>query len=152
MAQEEQTQAPTTDQIDQLLRFLPLFEAPGRAFVENWGGGQETPDGKAITMPFPIYPADVLEFYRLAGQPCWADYGYRPRKAGRMLADDAFIRRATLAEVKTMLTYCVRGERFGDGHWAAMLESGKVAALLKRLSVLRDQIEPDRDAPRPASA
>jgi hypothetical protein len=58
-----------------------------------------------------------------------------------LLADEALIRRASLAEVKTMLTYCVRGERFGDGHWAAMLESGKVVALLKRLRALRDEIE-----------
>jgi hypothetical protein len=35
-----------------------------------------------------------------------------------------------------MLTYCVRGERFCDGHWAAMLESGRVVAILRRLRVL----------------
>ena len=39
-----------------------------------------------------------------------------------------------------MLTYCVRGERFGDGLWAHMLEMGKIVFLLKRLQVLRDQI------------
>ena len=53
-----------------------------------------------------------------------------------MLQDDAIIQRATLAEIVTMLTYCVRGERFGDGHWAAMLESGRIVALLKRLRAL----------------
>lgn len=130
----------TPRQIDELLCFLPLFTVPGRTFVESVGGGQDTGDG-AITIPYPIYAEDVLAFYRLAGQPCWSDYSYRPREAVRMLADEAFIRRATLAEVKTMLTYCVRGERFGDGHWAAMLESGKIVALLERLRVLRDAIE-----------
>jgi hypothetical protein len=54
-----------------------------------------------------------------------------------MLADDAFIRGATLSQVKTMLTYCVRGERFSDGHWAAMLSTGRVVALLERLQALR---------------
>jgi hypothetical protein len=58
-----------------------------------------------------------------------------------MLQDDALIQRATLAEVKTMLTYCVRGERFSDGHWAAMLESGRIVALLKRLHVLRKEMQ-----------
>jgi hypothetical protein len=38
-----------------------------------------------------------------------------------------------------MLTYCVRGERFSDGHWAAMLESGRIVALLKRLRALRQE-------------
>jgi hypothetical protein len=57
-----------------------------------------------------------------------------------MLEDDACVARATLVEVKTMLTYCVRGERFGDGFWAAMLEQRRVAALLRRLAVLRDSV------------
>ena len=92
-------------------------------------------------MPYPVYPEDVKQFYRLAGQPCWSDYDYEPKKAARMLQDEAVIHSATLAEVKTMLTYCVRGERFSDGHWAAMLESGKVVALLKRLHVLREQMQ-----------
>jgi ADP-ribosylglycohydrolase len=129
---------PTPDQIDELLRFLPLFEAPDRAFVERWAGGEKTQSG-AVTTSYPIYPEDVLHFYRLAGQPCWSDYGYQPREAARMLEDEALIQRATLAQVKTMLTYCVRGERFGDGHWAAMLESGRIVALLKRLRALREE-------------
>jgi hypothetical protein len=90
-------------------------------------------------MPYPVYPEDVLAFYRLAGQPCWSDYDYALQEAGRMLQDDALIRHATLAEIVTMLTCCGRGERFGDGHWAAMLESGRIVALLKRLRVLREE-------------
>jgi hypothetical protein len=39
-----------------------------------------------------------------------------------------------------MLTYCVRGERFGDGHWAAMLETGKIVAILQRLRMLREEM------------
>ena len=102
-------------------------------------GGEETADG-AVTMRYPLYCKDVLAFYRLAGQPWWSDYGYEPRAAAQMLADMARIARATLDEIKTMLTYCVRGERFADGHWAAMLESGKVVAILRRLQVLRERV------------
>jgi len=129
----------TRERIDELLRFLPLFDVPDRSFVERWGGGEKTEDG-AITMPYPIYPKDVEQFYRAAGRPCWSDYGYQPQEAARMLEDKETIQNATLAEVKTMLTYCVRGERFCDGHWGAMLESGKVVAILKHLRALRDQL------------
>ena len=87
-------------------------------------------------MPYPIYAADVLAFYRLAGQPCWSDYDYVPQEAARMLQDDALIGRATLAEIVTMLTYCVRGERFCDGHWDAVLQSGRITAILHRLTAL----------------
>ncbi|MBU1878486.1 MAG: hypothetical protein KJ734_06005 [Chloroflexi bacterium] len=111
---------PTPEQIDELVRFLPLLDAPAREFVVEWGGGQKTADG-AIIMPYPIYADDVAEFYGVAGQPCWSDYEYEPRAAWRMLQDDEFIQRATVDEVKTMLTYCVRGERFCDGHCATML-------------------------------
>jgi hypothetical protein len=53
-----------------------------------------------------------------------------------MLRDGVLIGRATLAEIKMMLTYCVRDERFSDGLWAALLESGRIVAILKRLRVL----------------
>ena len=136
----DQRKPVTGIEIDELLRFLPLFDVPNRDFVERWGGGKKTESG-AITMPYPVYPEDVKQFYRLAGQPCWSDEDYEPKKAARMLQDDAFIQCATLAEVVTMLTYCVRGERLSDGHWAAMLESGRIVALLKRLRVLREQMQ-----------
>jgi hypothetical protein len=129
----------TKAKMDELIRFLPLFDIRGRDFFGQCAGGEETTDG-TVTARYPVYPEDVVEFYRLAGQPCWSDYGYEPREAARMLADEAFIRRATLDEIKTMLTYCVRGERFGDGLWGAMLESGQVIALLRRLQALRQQM------------
>jgi hypothetical protein len=46
-----------------------------------------------------------------------------------------------LDEIKSMLTYCVRGERFYDGHWEDTLKSGRITALLRRLAVLR-QVSP----------
>jgi hypothetical protein len=125
--------------MDELLQFLPRFEVPNREFVKEWGGGEATPDGKAIQVPYPIYCDDVHEFYRLAGQTHWSDFGYNPREAHTMLSQDAFIATASLDQIKTMLTYCVRGERFADGHWAHMLESGRIVALLRRLAVLRDK-------------
>ena len=126
-------------QMDELLRFLPVFEHPNRAYVEGWGGGEPTGDG-AITVPYPIYCDDVLQFYTLAGQGHWADFAYKPREAYDMLNNDAFIATASIDQIRTMLTYCVRGERFGDGHWALMLESGRIVAILRRLAALRDEI------------
>ncbi len=124
--------------MDELLHFLPLFDRPGEDFILRWEGGVEEKDG-AITMPYPTYHEDVEQFYRLAGQACWSDYDYKPAEAARMVRDDEFIANASIADIKTMLTYCVRGERFCDGHWGEMLRSGRIVAILKRLRVLRDQ-------------
>jgi len=52
------------------------------------------------------------------------DYGYDPHAAGRLLMNEDAVRTADLPQIKAMLTYCVRGERFGEGHWAAMVEGG----------------------------
>ena len=129
----------TRTEIDALLRFLPGFETPGRTFVRSVHTRHR---GDLLIGPYPIYDADVLDFFAQAGQPCWSDFDYDPREAAHMLADEEFIRRCSIDEIKTMLTYCVRGERFADGHWAAMLTSGKVVALLRRLQALRADMPP----------
>ena len=100
-----------TKKIDELLRFLPLFEEPERDFILHWDGG-ESADGISFFMPHPVYAEDVVAFFGAAGQPFWCDYQYKPTEAGKLLQDDDFIARATPDEIKTLLTYCVRGERF----------------------------------------
>jgi len=129
----------SSEQMDELLQFLPAFENPDRAYVREWAGAEPTSDG-TLTFPYPIYCEDVLQFYALAGQGCWSDFDYEPREAHEMLSDDTFIAMASIDQVRTMLTYCVRGERFGDGHWAHMLESGRIVAILRRLAALRAEL------------
>lgn len=131
----------TPERVDELLRFLPAFEQPGRSFVKEWSSGKQTESG-ALCFPYPSYAEDVLDFFTCAGQPCWTDFAYDPVAAGRMLADDARIRTATLGEVRSMLTYCVRGERFCDGHWESVLRTGRITALLRRLAELKPSVHP----------
>jgi hypothetical protein len=129
----------TLDRIDELLRFLPLFDAPERKYVKEWAGGEATPDG-AIIIPYPVYCDDVREFFSLAGQRCWSDSKYDPREAHMML-DPEFISTCSLNDIKTLLTFCVRGERFSDGLWESVLESGEIVAILRRLAALRETLE-----------
>lgn len=133
------------DRIDELLQFLPRFERLGRNFVRYWSGGEGMTEA-GLTAPFPVYEDDVMAFFWLAGQPWWTDLDYEPRRANEMLQEDAFIEGCSLDDLRTMLTFCVRGERFSDGFWAHVLETGRVVALLRRLSVLREDIlRSDRD-------
>jgi Family of unknown function (DUF6508) len=136
----------TREDIDTLLESLPLFEKPGRTFAK-WGGLEKNADG-SLSMPFPVYDEDVDEFFKRIGERGFIDYGYKSEDAARMLADDECIMQASLEQVKTMLTYCVRGERFCDGHREAPLAGGQVVALLKRLKAIRDSgtISPDGPA------
>ena len=129
------TRLPTSQEIEELVSFLPRLYAEGFTPIERWGGGTKGQDG-VFTMPWPEYDEVVEEFFRVASSECWSDYDYRPEEAGRMLENDDVTKTADLAQIKTMLTYCVRGERFCDGHWGAMIEGGHVRRLLQRLAEL----------------
>ena len=136
MGRDVKSKPPTHREIDELLAFLPQLTADGFAPVREWGGGEKQADG-AYVMPWPRYDPIVTRLFEAAGQDCWMDFDYVPQEAGRMLEDPALVRLASMDEIKTMLTYCVRGERFSEGHWAAMIEGGHVRRLLERLKEIR---------------
>jgi hypothetical protein len=57
-----------------------------------------------------------------------------------MLKDDNVIKTASVLQIKTMLTFRVRGERFSDGHWAQMIEEGYIRQLLERLNEIKSEL------------
>ena len=130
--------SPSSRDIDQLLAFVPHLKALGGQYIVDWGGGTKQPNG-VFLLPWPNYPDVVEKFFEAAGEDCWWDVGYVPADAGEMVRNEAFIAGASLAQIRTMLTWCVRGERFCDGHWAKVLEDGTVYSLLRRLEHLREQ-------------
>ncbi len=93
-----------------------------------------------MTLPWPQYHPAVEAFMQAAGQEAWRDDDYDPRQAARMLQDANAVGTASLDEIRAMLTYCVRGERFNDGHWAAMIGQGHIQRLLERLGDLRSAV------------
>ena len=123
---------PTLREIEELVSFLPRLYAEGFTPIRRWGGGTRGADG--VSMPWPEYEEVVEEFFRVASSEWWMDDEYSPEEARRMLENGALIKAADLAQIKTMLTYCVRGERFCDGHWGAMIDGGHIRRLLLRLA------------------
>jgi len=121
--------------IQELVAFLPRLYADGFDPVRETHGGVPNEDG-VISMPWTEYERIVEEFFRLAARDCWNDSQYRPEEAGQMLEDEELVKTASLSQIKTMLTFCVRGERFCDGHWASMIEGGNIHRILERLAVL----------------
>ena len=82
---------------------------------------------------WPVYEPVVSAFYQEVARDCWVDVNYRPTADHLLSAPDS-IAQATLPQLQSLLTYCVRGERFCDGHWAAMIEQGHVQRILSRLA------------------
>ena len=129
------TRNPTPDEIAKLVAFLPKLEEEGFSPITRWEGGPGNHDG-ATAFPWPVYAPLVHEFIDVASNECWIDFDYLPIEARRMLEDQQAVETADLGQIKTMITYCVRGERFCDGHWGAMIELGHISRLLQRLSQL----------------
>jgi Family of unknown function (DUF6508) len=130
---------PTRTAADELVAFLADFERPDRGPIVTWVEPKHLADG-SMTMPYPIYAEDVDVFFSKAGAAAWCDKHYTDKPVESWLADDAFIAGATLDQMKSMLTYCVRGERFCDGFWASLIERGRIAKLLRRLNELRETL------------
>ena len=136
----EKTPSPVTRaDIERLLEFAPRLRALAQArdSLGTLRGGGRLRSG-AIEGFWVEYPPEVADFFEAAGRDPWNDYGYSPKAAGKMIAEPGRIANASLDEVRTMLTWCTRGERFCDGHWAAVIGDGKVLGLLDRLQALYD--------------
>lgn len=130
------TRPPTPEEIAELVAFLPRLETEGMPPIKCWHGGPNAAEG-TFTFPWPEYQAVVSAFFAAVSNECWLDYAYDANRAAALLADAEAVRNASLDEIKTMLTYCLRGERFCDGHWGILIENGAIRRLLQRLQVLQ---------------
>lgn len=129
----------TLERIDELVRFLPLFDSLGPKTEPTWSGLDQKPTDGVFAMPYPTYPPAVEEFFAVAAQEWWNDSSYDPSGAADQVRNDSAIAAASLSQIRSMLTFCVRGERFSDGHWAEMVKGGRIRAMLRRLKQLRSE-------------
>lgn len=126
--------------IDDLLAFLPVFEKPDN-LVKSGPRRKKIENGEDIyIITPPDYAPEVLEFFMRAGQPRWSDYKYNPHRCAKLIYNDEFIAGADLDEIKTLLTYCVRGERFSDGFWGKLIKDGVIVKILHRLEEIRIEL------------
>jgi len=132
------TPLPSLQQIEELTAYLPRLYAEGFSPVLRWNGGKQA-DG-TFTLPYPDYDPLVHDFFR-AVSSAWLARDYNPEQAYQMLKDEPLIKTASLAQIKTMLTFCVRGERFSDGHWEEMIEKGYIRQLLERLNEIKSALD-----------
>ncbi len=138
MNNRENDRLPTLQEIETLTAYLPRLYAEGFSPATQWNGGKQA-DGTFI-MPYPDYDPLVEEFYRTISTGGWLDTGYNPDQAYQMIQNEDLIKNASLPQVRAMLTFCVRGERFSDGHWAEMIEKGYIRRLLERLNEIAEQL------------
>ncbi len=129
----------TQADIDELTAFLPKFETAGRTFAK-WHGLDQT--GSIRYFPWPEYEEDVARFFNILGRNVWSDFGYSPEASRFMVETDHLRANANLAMMRSIFTWCCRGERFCDGHREALLKEGVIVNLLRRMEQLREFAAP----------
>ena len=129
---------PTARDIRELFAFMPKLYADGFQPIKR--AHSKDQDGEIIAFPWPEYDQTVEDFLAVARRSCWMDGGYDPAEVGRLIESEDGIGTATLPQVRAMLTYFVRGERFCDGHWGHMIEEGYVRRILERLAELEKEL------------
>ena len=140
----ERQQQPTARDIRDLLTYLPKLCADG--FVPIKRVHSKDQDGEIIAFPWAEYDGVVDEFMNCIRRECWLNYGYVPEEVQKLIESEEAIRGATLPQIRSMLTYVLRGERFSDGWWGHMIEGGYVRRILERLAEIEN--EPNERAGR----
>ena len=117
---------PTKNDIKELTDFLQLIYNDAIKLYKT------DPNGDMLTGGYYIYHPSVITFFELASQQHWQDYEYVDNFSDRMIKPGE-IEKASIYKIKTILTWCVRKERFQEGHWISVIEDNVINRILKRL-------------------
>ena len=123
-------------EVESVLAHLPSIKEPGRSFVVRWVDDER--DDGSFVMPYPDYTDDVRQLFDALGDllSSWGGVDADYMRVSTLARSPDAIAVATPIELRAMLTYLVRGERFCDGFQEGLLEAGYVALMLDRLKEL----------------
>jgi hypothetical protein len=134
---------PSPADISAVTRFLPLLEAPGFSAGKLAGGevvGRNAEGAPIRQMPYFVYAPALQELVQELYDGGWIqdfDWPSWQGEAERYYEHPELVGRARFRTLVRLLTTHVRKDRFCEGHLAAMVEGGHVAAILRRLQELR---------------
>jgi ADP-ribosyl-[dinitrogen reductase] hydrolase len=118
----------TPDNLQAVLKFLPVFEQPDFS-----PGEWVTQEG---SLPYFNYTSEVLGFLgALSGNGFIQPFDWKKWWEGEQLVDyPALLSKANLQTLRKLLTAHVRADRFTEGHLAGTFESGHMTLILKRMA------------------
>lgn len=87
-----------------------------------------------ITYPhgYPIYPEPIKHFFFYLAY--WENKAYVPSDASQKAKQ--IDETTSLLDLRSILTFFMRSERFSDGSWKTILESDHIDQVIKRLKIL----------------
>jgi hypothetical protein len=115
---------PTTEQIDTILSFLPLFEGENLIFSSNTAMDQFSEFYKAL------YENNFVYSF---------DWSIIQKDAESYFEQPELLHTADLETIRKLLTFHARKDRFYDGHFQDMIKSGFIKAMLQRVRELKHE-------------
>ncbi len=129
---------PTLEDFEEIIAFYPTLNRRDFNPIIEWKGG-ETIEDNVNFMRWPIYDPVVKEFLRVASKECWRDNNFNQFLMSRMITSEVVIKCADLSQIKQILSFCVRGDKFmSEGYMGTMIKDGHISRLLQRLDKLKN--------------
>jgi hypothetical protein len=130
----------TKENIDNLLKYLPLFEEKANKFYV------EAPQDKpgVVVLPFYLLTGIGLKFYEdlykegFVTKFRWMNW---IAEAGEYSANDEKLSKADIMDIRRLFTIIVRQDRYCEGLLEEVIESGLVLKILRRLKEIREEME-----------
>lgn len=120
----------TTDDIDKLLAYLPIFNNPNfKPYVQIKNN---------LCISYQYDPA-VKAFSELLREPCWCS-DCDPIVASEIFKNENLLRNANLDEIKQMLRYFDSQDKWDESARGRLIIDGHLHRLLERLKQLRNTI------------
>lgn len=133
-----ETVNPTREDYEEIIAFYSTLNRRDFDPIIEWKGG-ETIEDNVNFMRWPIYDPLVKDFLRVAAKECWRDDSFNQLIISRMISSDVVVQCADLTQVKQMLSFCVRGDKFmSEGYLGTMIKEGHISRLLQRLDKLKN--------------
>lgn len=131
----EDIEAVTEDNVEAILRFLPIFDQEGYVFGEVIAEKGQ--------FPFASLSKDSMEFIRAAYDNNWVvpfDWGnWKDSEEGRHFQTVDALQEADTEILQKILTTIIRQDRFVEGLMLDLLEQGYVTAILRKLKQIYEQ-------------
>jgi len=130
---------PTLEDFEEIIAFYPTLNRRDFDPIIEWKGGDKIEDNVNF-MRWPIYDPVVKEFLKVADKECWRDHHFNQYVVSKMITSDVVVQCADLPQIKQMISFCVRGDKFmSEGYLGSMIKDGHVSRLLKRLDKIKNQ-------------
>lgn len=70
----------------------------------------------------------------------WVDVEYSAERSKQLLEDESLLASASLSDIKMVLTFLVRRDRFSAGSFGMAIESGDMRKIFNRLEVISNDM------------